>query len=189
MKRVAMLILCAALLAGCGAAKDAGDPLAGSPKSDMSGYSGLADYKGALRFVDADMEEIKSRIEDKQTFVVFFSFANCPYCNRVIPYVNDAADEAGRSIAYVDTRKDPSWKSNLDLAGYEIVEEYFGEYLDIDDDGKAHLYVPDLYFIKDGAVVGHHSGVVTGADDPAVPLTEEQEANLRELLKEEFAKL
>ena len=61
-----------------------------------------------------------------------------------------------------------------------------GEYLDMDTEGKPHLYVPDVYFIKDGQVVDRHEGVTPGLDSPSDALTEDMKKDLMAVLKEGF---
>ena len=187
----ALLIVCALLcliLASC-SSKDganAGDPLSKFQVSDMGGYNGLSGYDKETVFVDVTMDDVDQLMKSGASFVLYAGFDNCPWCNVLIPYLNDAALEAGAKIAYVDTRRDPSWQSNLDLEGYDIFVEYFGEYLDMDTEGKPHLYVPDVYFIKDGQVVDRHEGVTPGLDSPSDALTEDMKKDLMAVLKEGF---
>ena len=182
------LIVLIMILTGCSAK---GDESAGAldsfAVSDMSGYKALSNYEKETVFVDVTMDDVDTLMKEKKTFALFAGFANCPWCNALIPYLNDAALEAGVKMAYIDTRRDPSWKTNLDLEGYDIFTGYFGEYLDIDDEGKPHLYVPDVYFIKNGEVVARHEGVTPGLQEPTDIMTDEQKAELMAKLAEEFS--
>lgn len=186
-----MLFLTAALagtvlLTSCGSAKD---PYAGRAASDLSGYAEMQAYRGEVALVETDVDEILELMDQGATFVFFAGYADCPWCNRLIPYLNEIALREGRHIGYLDTRKDPSWENNTDLEGYDRLVERFGDYFDTDDSGSPHLYVPDTFFIRDGVIAARHDGVLEGADDPDVPLTEEQEKSLRELLRDEFKTL
>ena len=154
----------------------------------MSGYEGMEGIT-EYAFAETDVQEMAKLIEEKKTFAVFFSYADCPYCNRVIPYLNRAAQEAGQMVGYVDTRKDPSWISNMDLTDYDLLMELIGDYQEEDGEGKLHLYVPDLYFFRDGEIVARHQGIIAGADDPEKELTESQEAELNALLADYFGKI
>ena len=100
--------------------------------------------------------------------------------------LNDTAIEYGMDIAYIDTRKDPSWKSNTDMDDYDVFVNYFGNYLDTDSDGKKHLYVPHVFFVRHGVVVKEHPGTVTGHNDSSDPLTSEQKEELHEIYTEGF---
>ena len=138
--------------------------------------------------VEAEIE-VAEKMDAGETFVVFASFENCPWCNLLIPYLNDAAAEAGVTVGYIDTRANPEWSNNMDIDDYDLFVEKFGKYLKEDDDGKPHLYTPDTYFIKNGKIVAQHVGVTPGVENPSDPLTSEQEEKLRKDLANEFSKL
>ncbi len=199
MKKTRMIILAAMLVAAiilipsCGSGDEGGakatSPFAGKEPTDLSGYHSMEDYDGESRLVETDVAEAVKLMNDKESFVLFFSFEDCPYCNAVLPYLNKAALEAGQYVGYVDTRKDPEWMTNMDIDDYDLVEKYFGEYLQDDEQGRKHLYTPDAYFIKKGKIVARHSGVLAGADDPNQSLTSTQEEELMKILAEDFKKI
>ena len=191
---LAVLVLAVLALSACSSEiapnqTPSNQALAGFPQSDMSGYAGLEGCEKELVFVDVTMEDVDALMKNGETFILYAGFANCPWCNSLISHLNDVALEQGEKIAYLDTRRDPSWQSNLDLEGYDTFVEYFGEYLEIDGDGKPHLYVPDVYFIKDGQVVDRHEGVVPGLGSPSDPITDELLETLTSTLEEKFGKL
>ncbi|MBO5564247.1 MAG: hypothetical protein J5935_01385 [Lachnospiraceae bacterium] len=163
------------------------DPLAQFPKADMSGYAGLADYDKETVFVDMTVKDVLELMDRGETFAVLTSFPDCPWCNATIRYVNDAALEAGVKVGSLNTRKDPSWQSNLDITDYDLFAEYFGECLEYDNNGIRHLYVPHIFYIKDGEIVYDHQGALPAmGDDPHLPLTEEQKEELREIFRAGF---
>ena len=188
MKKLSILTICiiisSALLAGCARA-----PFDGRETVDLSGYESMADYEGESRMVDTTVKEITDLMDDGKSFVFFASYEACPYCNRIMPYLNDALAEADVYCGFLDTRKNPEWQTNMDIDDYDLFIERFGDYLDYDEEGKLHLYTPDFYVIKDGKAVDHHQGVITGADDPSQPLTFSQEKELRALLEKMLAEL
>lgn len=193
----AIVLVSAFMLSSCGSAGGdegtdegtAGVPFASKDIVDLSGYDGMEGYEGESRFVETTVAEVVKLMNDKETFVVFLGFNNCPYCNAVISYVNEAAENAGEYIGYIDTRKNPSWENNMDIDDYDLFVKYFGDYLELDEDNKKHLYVPDMYFIKNGEIVARHDGVVEGADDPEQPLTKDQQKELRKILADDFEKV
>lgn len=164
-------------------------PFDGRDASVLLGYDSMEDYDKEIMMCDTTMAEVDKLMKDGETFVVFFSFEDCPYCNRLIPYLNDAAAEAGVKVGYIDTRSNPEWLSNMDIDDYDKVTDRFGKYLSKDDSGKEHLYTPDTYFIKKGRVVARHSGVTEGADDPEKELSSAQEEQIKKDLKDEFDSL
>ena len=162
-------------------------PLAKFPASDMSGYRGLQDYEKDLVFVDMTVRDMADLMEEQKTFAVMATCANCPWCNVVVDNINDAALEAGMQVGYIDTRKDPSWSSNLDLEDYDLFTELVGDRLEYDAENRLHLYVPHIFFIKEGEVVHDYQGALPEmGDDPDMELTKEQEEKLTEIYREGF---
>lgn len=137
--RIALLALSAVfLLFGCGASEEV--------------------------FVDSTVRDVIEAIGRKETFAVCFGFEKCPWCSEAEPVLKEEAERAGMHVLYVDTRKDPSWKSNTDLKDYDLVIEYFGKYLSYDNDGILHLYTPHVFFIREGETVFEHEGTAEGHD-------------------------
>lgn len=147
----------------------------------MSGYENFTDTDHV--FYDMSVKQMKEAVENKETFVVYFGFSSCPYCNIAMPILNEVAKENDAFIFYINTRKNPSWTSNLDIDDYDYVVEYLRDYLSYDDNGKLHLYTPHVTFIKDGVIVKDHEGVV-GQDN-----TEQDREQLKQIYEEGFQEL
>lgn len=174
-KLVVFLFCCGLLLSGC----------AGQyTKSDMSGYEGFDDKDHV--FVDMSVRDVYEQMNQGKSFAVYFGFAKCPWCISALPVLNEEAKAAGVKVGYVDTRKDPSWQSNLDLTDYDLFLEMFGEYLDYDDNGILHLYTPHVFFVKDGKTVYEHSNTVEGHVAYERPLSAEEEQQLHEYYRTGF---
>ncbi len=157
--------------------------------SDISDYDGFKNYTRDLKFKGVTVKDIDKAIKDGESFVLYCGFKNCPWCNSMIAVLNDIAIQYGRDIAYLDTRKDPSWSSNMDIDDYDLFVKYFGDYLDTDSEGKKHLYVPHVFFIKDGVVVAEHPGTAPGHENASDELTGEQKETLTQTLEEGFKKV
>ncbi len=143
-----IIVVCMVLLCGC---------TSSTHKSDMSGYEGFSDENHV--FYDMTVKDMLSKMNDKETFIVYFGFSECPYCIQAMPILNSVAKENDQTVGYINTRKDSSWESNTDIDDYDDVVEVFGEYLEYDDEGKKHLYTPHVFFIKDGGVAYQYEGV------------------------------
>lgn len=116
---------------------------------DMSDYNNY-DSSIQYRFVKSSVINMKERIDNKETFVIYFGFSKCPWCNDFINLISEVAD---RDIYYVDCRENPEWKSNIDIDNYDILVELIGDKLEFDDNGIKHLYVPYTLFYKNGKLV------------------------------------
>lgn len=162
------------------------------PQSDMSGYAALKDYgdTSALPFVDVTVKDIHKLMEDKENFVLFVSFPTCPWCNAVLTRFIDVANEADVKVASLNTRKNPAWGSNMEIDDYDLFVADFDEYIEYDSEGLKHLYVPHVFFVKEGQVVYEHQGALAEmGSDPYMELSAQQEEALRDIYREGFKKL
>ncbi len=165
--------------------------LAGSyEQADLSDYACLKDYQQPLAtYYNVTVRDVEKEMKEGSTFVLYTGFRDCPWCNVILPYLNDAAVERNVALLYLNTRSNPDWSSNLDIDDYDTFVSLFGDQLQTDSDGKKHLYVPHIFFVKDGKLVDDHSGTVPGQDSPSDELTQEQKDELKSTLDQEFATL
>lgn len=90
--------------------------------------------------------------------VVFFGFPECKWCQAYVKYLNDIAKEYGvNQILYYNIKYD----RNKNTEFYKKIQEIAKDYLLQDEEGNPRVYVPDVYFIKDGKIVGHNNDTST----------------------------
>ncbi len=154
--------------------------------SDMSGYEKL-DREGI--FIDTDVQEMIRDMDNGQTFVVYFGFVRCPWCQEAVPELAQTAEEAGMKVGYVNTRSSEEIHSNIEIPDYDLLTERAGTYFPIDDEGIPHLYTPFVFFIKNGEIVMTHQGTVDGHDAHEREMTEEETEELRKIYTEGFGLL
>ncbi len=174
---VCALALVGGLLVGCVSAAPSiasYTSLDAYPKADMSNYACAAGYDKEYQFRNMTVAEVAAEMDKGSTFVVYTGFNKCPWCNAMLNMLNDVALSRGIEIAYIDTRANPSWKSNMDIGDYDLLVERFGDAIPEDDDGRKHLYVPHCFFVKNGQLVHDHSGTVPSQAGPNDPLSEEE---------------
>ena len=197
---IAMALLFIPLLSSCG--REQTGPAAGTDivavessaddasvslePSDMSGYAAFENYDGELCFVDMTVEDILALKEAGESFAFVATFSTCPWCNMILPALNEAALQAGMQVGCLNTRKDPSWTSNLDITGYDHFAEAFADYLSYDSNDRLHLYTPHVFFIRDGEVTNEHQGALPEIEDPYAVLTDRQEERLEYIFGEGF---
>ena len=152
-------------------------------QADMTGFSGFeVSSVSSVQFVDVTVQDVAQLMEAGESFILYCAYPGCPWCAAVSPVLNEVAAERGVKVCLLNTRKDPSWQTNMDIDDYDLFVELFGEWLDEDENGDPHLYVPDLYVVSGGKVAANHAGVIEGYDDPAQPMTDEQRDALADLL-------
>lgn len=86
------------------------------------------------------------------TGVVFLGFPECPWCQAYVPILNEVAREHNyKKIYYYNIMEDRKNKTEE----YNTIVEILNNYLSTNDSGEKHIYVPNVTFVKDGAVVAN----------------------------------
>lgn len=182
MKKV-LLILCIILLTACN------DVHTDGAKFEKE-YESLND-KGIVVDIDTNanikylkLNEVLDFFKNK-TGVIYFGFPNCPWCRNIIPSLLDVSKEQGHTLYYFNPR-DVRGTNNKEFKELMIILD---EHLTANEEGVKTLYVPDVYFVKDGKIVGNHLGSVSNQTNPYEPLTNEQLSELKQIYKDLFDKL
>ena len=154
-------------------------------------------------FIEVEASEIVKKIENKETFYVYFGSRLCPWCRSVIEksievsnknnikkiYYVDIWDDEGNEILR-DKYKIEDGKAVLDKKGtkeYKKLLKYFDKYLrkyELSNDDKTidtkekRIYAPNFMYIKNGKIVKLTTGKSSKQTDPYQKLT-------KEMLKEE----
>lgn len=120
-------------------------------------------------------EEVLSYLKEK-TGIFYFGYNSCPWCRNIVPVLIDTVKKNNiDTIYYIDTHK-------LDLSNIKKeLFEILGDNLRLDEDGEKVLAVPDVYFIKDGNIIGHHLGAVDSYHNPYNKMTNKQKEELKDI--------
>lgn len=192
MKKLIFSIICVLLLVGCGS-KDIDKPT--TMNDTLKFKEEYEAYNGTQNLVTMDIKEdmtikyLKATdilpLLKEGTGIIYFGFPTCPWCRNAVPVLLEAASTQGMTVSYINTRE--IRKENKEEMGKII--EYLSEYLEEDEYGKKALYVPDVYFVKDGQIVGHHLGTVDSQTNPTIPLTVEQKEELTKVFTDLIGKI
>ena len=68
----------------------------------------------------------------------------------------------------------------------DMLGDYASVYEGLEDDSIKRLYYPTVVFVKNGNIIGVHTGTVDSQDDVSVYLTDEQQLELTNALSEYF---
>lgn len=138
-------------------------------------------------------------IVENGTGVIYLGYPTCPWCRNAVPALLHAASDAGiDTIYYIDMtehrdRYSVSDEGELVLEekgteDYKKLLEVFDEYLDQyyvkDNDGnevdtgEKRIYVPIVFFVREGEIVGYHLDTVESQENPYQLLNDEQYAEL-----------
>lgn len=141
------------------------------------------DEKNPIKY--ATFDEIIEILSEK-TGVIYFGFPACPWCRNVIPVLFEVAQENNIDTIYYFN---PREIRNSGDDSYQKLISILDDYLEFDENGNKTLYVPDVYFIKDGKIVGNHLSTVESQTDPYLALTDDQKVELKNIYQELFDKI
>lgn len=110
------------------------------------------------------------------TAILFYSFDDCPYCKEAIPVLDEIVKDGDIKIYYVHTERSQREAGDPD---YDRIYGYFKDV--IEADGEDAIYMPSVFFIKDGEVVGYHVGTVDGHDPSVALMSDDQKAKLHDI--------
>ena len=133
-------------------------------------------------FEKTTMEDVVSYFENKESHIVFLGFRDCPWCQDLMPILNDIAIQKNVKIKYVNVRPENTKESDLrneNNPTYVKLQELLG---DVSGDGTNKIYVPYVGVIRDGKVVDFMLSFDYDAHN--VQITEEQIEEYKKLLNE-----
>ena len=120
--------------------------------ADMSGYTFLDSSEGN-GFIQETMETANT-VMTSETALIYLGSTKCQWCQRAVPVLQEVAENESMAILYVDTYND------YDEEQYTKMKEILKDYLEFDEEGNAVLYTPMVIAVKDGKILGTHSGTV-----------------------------
>lgn len=148
MKKLLYVILCL-MLAGCGNTSEVPSP---SPTpSLMEDYTELEEN---LVFKVGDHDSVEKMLAHG-TGVIYFSFPECPWCQKYTPLLQNIAEKADMEVLYyniyVDKSEDKEWYDAI--AG--MIEEKNPEISRYDNDGNTLIFMPLVLFVNEGEIIGY----------------------------------
>lgn len=134
-------------------------------------------YKTAGEIID---------ILENGTGIIYFGFPECPWCKQALPVLTEAAKELEiEKIYYFD----PKEIRDANTVEYQKIVSLLSDYLNLDENGKKRLSVPDVYFVSGGKIIGHHFKTIDEQTDPVnQPLTDAQKETLKNTYKQLMSK-
>lgn len=160
--------------------------------------------------VDILTEEETLKLLNEGTGILYFGFADCPWCRTLLPVLFKTMDNMSISRLYylnIGSIRDTlvlNEKNKVEVKeegtqGYYKILEAMDSVLDpyylTTSDGKKvdtkkkRLYAPTLVGVKNGEIVGIHVGTLDSQENGYDDLTTEQEEELSKVLQELFNKV
>ena len=140
------------------------------------------------KFVYAEPAEILDII-DGGDGVVFLGFPECPWCQQLVPIIQEAAQSENIDKIYYLNIKES--RANNDEVYQKLVTK-LQDYLTKDDDGNPRISVPDVTAYRGGQIVGRFEQEATNDGEQVTPdtyWTSERKDRAVEQLREMMARV
>lgn len=169
-------------------------------------------------FIYSTEDDIVKRIDDKETFIVYFGFNDCPWCRSIInPLIESAKNNNIDKIYYVDVKnirdiyvlddKNIPIRSIEGTKGYYDLLERFNNILDNYRDltytyttkkkktktksvsvDEKRIYAPTVIIVKNGVAVYKETGIVEELTDSYMDINDTLKNNIISSFDEAFKK-
>lgn len=139
--------------------------------ADMTAF-GLEDSA----FQAISLKESIRVFEEGGNAVLFYAKPDSTECRAVAKVLNDAAEELGVTVYYIDT------SSNVEQDDYNTLSGYISTTFVSDEAGNTSFFVPDAIAVKNGVITGYHVSTVSGvsvSSSEEITFTEEQYTELK----------
>lgn len=176
-------------------------------KQEYEALNGTKDDEGNIKYVSISftennpfryvtINEVFNFLENG-TGILYFGMPECNWCRSMLPVLLDATSSSGiKKILYYNPKQ--IRKDNTEE--YKRLIEILNNYLSTDtttqketdenfDSSKKRLYMPDVYFVKNGEIVGNHMSTLDSQEDSKTPLTVEQYTELKNIFKNLISKV
>ena len=172
MKKIMILMMC---LMMCACSNETVNP---NNDQDINACDVLNPCDTTLSSADENLKWEKiSLLESldyaKGTVILFYSFTDCPYCIEARPILEEVLEGSDIPVYYVDVARE---ERNVDNENYLAVYNHFKDI--IEGQGYDKIYMPSVFFIKDGEVLGMHVGTVDNHNPKEALMNETQVAEL-----------
>ena len=188
----------------------------GDSDEDQSGFennfslvSWMPEYgiEGEHRFYDVNMyDALQLRNEEDFDGILLFAFPECPWCQKAVPVIHEASQEADVDVFYVSrthSLREGDWLDWDAEMAWWLYENGTTNMVWIDEEGdvitdnsdnelyRPNINVPQIVHLRNGIIVDSHRGTFEGHDrleDGSLPeLTVQQRAILLEVYMRFFS--
>ena len=171
-----MITLTMLLLTGC------------SKRSIMNNYLQLTDNHHVYQEIKVD--QVVKKIEKKESFYLVMGFPECPWCQALMPVLNDVAKENNVKTIYYLYLKEI--RDNEESKGHEeylkLANNYFVKAIDVN---KNRLNAPTFVKVQNGVMTMYHVDTVATHimnENGVLPqMSTEQIEELKNILKKFFS--
>ena len=153
----------------------------------MNDYPNIEDKNHV--FKEIEINDVIKKLENNKSFYLVLGFPECPWCQALMPVLNEVAkDNKEKTIYYLNIKEIRDNTESLGHTEYKKLEDnYFKEALDIE---KNRLNAPTFVKVENGKMTMYHintvSSHVLNENMVLPPLTNEELNELKAILNKFF---
>ncbi len=104
-----------------------------------------------------DIDEVLDILENKSG-IIFFGNSDCEWCVASADILTEALNYKNIKEAYYYNPKTIRDKNSKE---YKKLVNLLKDYLEEDEEENPYLYLPDIYFVQNGKIIGHNNDAAT----------------------------
>ncbi|MBE6158092.1 MAG: hypothetical protein E7160_04820 [Firmicutes bacterium] len=97
-------------------------------------------------------------IFENGTGIIFFADSDCDWCVATAKVFTDALNYKNVEKVYY---YNPKSIRDKNTKNYKKLIKIIEEYVEKNEDDEPYLYLPDIYFVKNGKIIGHNNDTAT----------------------------
>lgn len=136
--------------------------------TDMSDYMYMGD--DAIHFKGLTFAEALKIYDSSFTGLIAYGYPTCSFCNRAFPVLSDVLNVNNVDTYYVNVHLEGYSPTSEDLDEFK---SYAYEYYQEDSNGEKSFFVPTIFAVVNGQIVGAHTGIL---EDVSVDVSQELSA-------------
>lgn len=116
-------------------------------------YSVSEENPFKYRKIDEVLETLKSG-----TGIIFFANSDCEFCVEAAKILVEALNYKNVDQVYY---YNPQKIRDDDTEEYQELKEILDDFLETNKEEEKYLFLPDIYFVRDGKIIGHNNDLAT----------------------------
>lgn len=176
-------------------------------KEDYEAQNTTKDDNGNLKYISMNLPEKMpfkyASIDDifnlfsNGTGVIYFGMPECNWCRAMLPTLIEVANEKNiDTILYFNPKQIRSDNTEEYQKLVKLLEPFLKtdtttqKETEVDfDKNKKRLYLPDVYIVKNGKIMGNHADTVDTQEDPKIEFTDSQRTELKNIFIDLLSKI
>lgn len=152
----------------------------------MKDYPSIIDINHV--FKETTVKDVISKLEKKESFYLVMGFPECPWCQALMPVLNEVAKESEITVYYLNIKTMRDNEDDVNHHNYlQLEQQYFKEAVDME---KGKMNAPTFVKVENGRLKQYHLNTVSthrlNENNVLPPLTDVEKDELISILKNFF---